>query len=174
MYYRIFGYNRFNYWSAKLMFGSDTPYPPSHDAAPLIKHMFSRNFIGGSSDIQNIMGANALRLVPPPAAASPAQGVKKASSNPRFHAKQLESLMENSKALSVTPLIENFPIVKIGSAVFNFLSNGKIESHLFKCLFDSKKPLCMVLANPFDLSGTSKDRADLGIARRIESCLGGD
>jgi predicted TIM-barrel fold metal-dependent hydrolase len=174
MYFRAFGYNSVNYWGAKLMFGSDTPYPPSHDAAPLIKHMFSRDFVGGSSDIQNILGANALRLVPPPAAASPAQGVKKASSNPKFHAKQLEGLMAKSKALSVTPLIENFPVARVGSAVFNFLSHGKIDSYMFKCLFDSKKPLCMVLPNPFDMSGSSKDRPDLGIARRIESCLGGD
>ena len=174
MYFRAFGYNRMNYWSAKLMFGSDTPYPPSHDAAPLLKHIFSRDFAGGASDIQNILGANALRLIPPPATASPAQGVKKASSNARFHAKQLEGLMTNAKALSVTPLIENFPVVRTGSAVFNFLANGKIESYLFKCLFDSKKPLSMVLPNPYDLSGTSKVTTDMSIAKRIESCLGGD
>jgi len=174
MYFRSFGYNKINYWSAKLLYGSDTPYPPSHGAAPLLKHMFGKNFPGGTSDIQNILGANALRLIPLPAGTRPAQGVKKASSNAMFHAKQLETLMANSKALSVTPLIENFPVARVGSAVFTFLSDGKIDSYLFKCLFDSKKPLCMVLPNPFDMSGDSKDRPDLGIARRIESCLGGE
>ncbi len=82
--------------------------------------------------------------------------------------------MTNAKALSVTPIIENFPVVRIGSAVFNFLANGKIESYLFKCLFDSKKPLSMVLPNPYDLSGTFKATTNLSIVEQIESCLGVD
>jgi len=172
MYYNLYGYNRFNYWSSKLMFGSDTPYPPSHSSAPLIRHLFSKKFSGGTSDIQNILGLSALRLIPPIAETNPKMGREKASTNPKYHPKKLNHLTKGAKALGMDPIIELFPRVRICAAVFSFSKDGGKESWLFKSLFDPTKPMNMVIPNPYDLSESTTSTQKMSITRRIEISLG--
>ncbi|UCF07204.1 MAG: amidohydrolase family protein [Thermoplasmata archaeon] len=171
-YFNYYGYNNINYWSSKLMFGSDTPYPPSHDAAPLLKHLFGREFPGCASDIQNILGASASRLIAPKATRNLDAGMKRASNNMRFHSKQMELLMKDSKILGATPVIENFPRVKTSGAVVSVLTDGDTKSYLFKSLFDSKKPLNMVLPNPYDLAASPLYH--MSRTRQLEQCLSGE
>ncbi|RDE12379.1 MAG: hypothetical protein C4K47_08155 [Candidatus Thorarchaeota archaeon] len=50
-----------NQWSSRILFGTDYSYFSLH-AADTILHLLSRDFIGGPSDIQRILGENALLL----------------------------------------------------------------------------------------------------------------
>lgn len=52
-------------WSSKILFGTDYSFFSLH-AAEAILHLLSRDFIGDSSDIQRILGENALHLVQKP------------------------------------------------------------------------------------------------------------
>ncbi len=172
MYFRAFGYNDINYWSSKLLFGSDTPYPPSHASAKLLKHLFSKNFIGNASDIQNILGVSALKLMPPLAQLNLETSVEKTSKTTKYHQHQLEILKKDSKALGMDPILEVFPKVRVNGAVFSFLKAGNIGSWLFKSLFDPKKPLNMVGPNPYDLSTSPVITGKLSPTQIIEKSLG--
>jgi predicted TIM-barrel fold metal-dependent hydrolase len=154
-YFQVVGYNRLNYWSSKLMFGSDTPYPPSTSAPQLIKFLFSKDFLGNASDIQNILGISALKLIPPLAKTNSQGGNEKASTSLKYHPAQLENLKKESKGLGTDPIIEVFPRARINGAVFSFLTDGKTGSWMFKSLFDAKKPVNMVVPNPYDMSRSS-------------------
>lgn len=171
-YFHAYGYNNLNYWSSKLMFGSDTPYPPSHGVAPLIKHLFSKKFVGNASDIQNILSLSALRLIPPIAKLNNQVSKEKTSTSIKYHSKRLERLKKGSKALGMDPLVEVFPKARIGGAVFSFLKDGGTRSWLFKSLFDPKKPLNMVIPNPYDLSASSILTGKLSLTQSIEMSLG--
>jgi predicted TIM-barrel fold metal-dependent hydrolase len=154
-YFQVFGYNNMNYWSSKLMFGSDTPYPPSTSAPKLIEHLFSKDFLGNASDIQNILGVSVLKLIPPMARPNPQKGVEKASTSLKYHQKQLEKLKKESKGLGMDPILEVFPRVRVNGAVFNFLKDGKTESWMLKSLYDPKKPHNLAIPNPYDMSRSS-------------------
>jgi predicted TIM-barrel fold metal-dependent hydrolase len=52
-------------WSSKILFGTDYSYFSLH-AAEAIMHLLSRDFVGNASDIQRILGGNALQLVQRP------------------------------------------------------------------------------------------------------------
>ncbi|MEE9152046.1 MAG: amidohydrolase family protein [Thermoplasmata archaeon] len=171
-YFHMHGYNNSSYWSSKLLFGSDTPYPPSHGATPLIKHLLSKKFVGNASDIQNILGVSALRLIPTIAKPNSQVGREKASTSVKYHPNQLEALKKDSKALGMDPIIEVFPKVRIGGAVFSFLKDGSTRSWLFKSLFNPKKPLNMVAPNPYDLSASSILPNKMSLTRNIEMSLG--
>ncbi len=173
-YFQVYGYNNSNYWSSKLMFGSDTPYPPSHGATPLIKHLFSKKFVGNASDIQNILGLSALRLIPSMAKPNSMVGREKASTSLKYHSKQLELLKKDSKALGMDPILEVFPRARIGGAIFSFLKDGGTGSWLFKSLFDPKKPLNMVIPNPYDLSASPILTGKMTQTQNIEKSLGED
>jgi predicted TIM-barrel fold metal-dependent hydrolase len=155
MYFQVFGYNHLNYWSSKLMFGSDTPYPPSTSAPRLIKYLFSREFIGNVSDIQNILGVSVLKLIPPLAKPNYQKTMEKASTSLKYHQKKLENLKKESKGLGMDPLLEVFPRVRVNGAVFNFLTDGKTESWMLRSLYDPKKPHNLMLPNPYDMSRSS-------------------
>lgn len=172
LYFQTFGYNDLNYWSSKLLFGSDTPYPPSHGTPPLLKHLFSKKFVGNVSDIQNILGASALRLIPAIGKPNVRVSKEKASTSKRHHLMQLEHLKKDSKALGIDPILEVFPVVRINGAVFSFLKEGDTGSWLFKSLFDPKKPLNMVIPNPYDLSVSSISTGKLSCSQSIEMSLG--
>jgi predicted TIM-barrel fold metal-dependent hydrolase len=166
-YYKVFGYNRLNYWSSKLMFGSDAPYPPSTSALQLIKFMFSKEFVGNASDIQNILGISALRLIPPLAKPNSQGGNERASTSLKYHTLQLEKLKKESKGLGMDPVIEAFPRARANGAVFSFLIEGKTGSWMFKSLFDEKKPLNLVVPNPYDMSRSSVI-TEKSLAKHIE------
>ncbi|TFG14774.1 hypothetical protein EU537_02210 [Candidatus Thorarchaeota archaeon] len=51
-----------NIWSEKILFGTDYSFL-SVQAAELILHLLSRDFLGGPRDIQNVLGGNALRII---------------------------------------------------------------------------------------------------------------
>lgn len=172
MYFNAFGFNNLNYWSSKLMFGTDTPYPPSHGAAPLLKHLFSREFVGNSSDIQNILGASALRLIPPIAKKNPSLTREKATSSKQYHPLQLTLQKKDSKSLGMDPILEVFPKVRINGAVISFQGNGDVKSFLFKSLFNSKKPLNMVIPNPYDITESSVITGRVGYLKNVELNLG--
>jgi predicted TIM-barrel fold metal-dependent hydrolase len=171
LYFQAFGYNHLNYWSSKIMFGSDTPYPPSHGAVPLLKHFFSKKFIGNASDIQNILAVSALKLIPTIGTVHSKAPREKTSFSATFHTKKLDSLKKDSKALGMDPLLEVFPRARISEAVFSFFKDGSTESWLFKCLFDPKKPLNLVTLNPHDLSESSILKGRMSISRDIEKCV---
>lgn len=171
-YFYTYGYNNLNYWSSKLLFGTDTPYPPSHGAAPLLKHLFSKRFVGCAADIQNILGLSALRLIPTIAKPNNKVSGEKASKGLKYHSNKLEMLKKESKALKMDPILEVFPIARIGGAVFNFIKDGNIESWLFKSIFDPKKPLNIVIPNPLDLSISPILSGKMSPTENIELCLG--
>lgn len=154
-YFQVYGYNRLNYWSSKIMFGSDTPYPPSTRAPQLIKYLFSKDFIGNASDIQNILGVTALKLIPPIAKPNFNKGNEKVSTSLKFHQKQLEILKKDSKALGMDPILEVFPKAQVNGAIFSFISDGETESWMLKSLYDPKKPHNMLIPNPYDMSRSS-------------------
>ncbi|UCE36313.1 MAG: amidohydrolase family protein [Thermoplasmata archaeon] len=172
LYFNAFGYNKLNYWSSKLMFGSDTPYPPSHGATPLIKHMLSKRFVGNASDIQNILAVSALRLIPPIARANPQITREKATTSGQYHPMQLEIQKKDSKILGMDPILEVFPKVRISGAVFSFLKNGDVGSYLYKSLFSPKKPLNTVIPNPINLPYSSMTTSRVNMTRNIEMSLG--
>ncbi len=172
IYHNAFGYNDLNYWSSKLLFGSDTPYPPSHGSPPLLKHLFSKRFVGNVSDLQNILGVSALKLIPTIAKPNLQVGTEKASTNKSYHPKHLELLKKDSKALGIDPILEVFPKVRINGAIVSFLREGNTESWLFRSLFDAKKPLNMVIPNPCDVSASSILAGKLSISQHIEMSVG--
>ncbi|UCG67946.1 MAG: amidohydrolase family protein [Thermoplasmata archaeon] len=173
-YFQPFGYNHLNYWSSKMMFGSDTPYPPSHGAVPMLKHLFSKNFIGNASDIQNILAVSALKLIPTIATTHDQAPREKTSISAKYHPKKLDSLKIDSKALGMDPVLEVFPRARISEAVFSFIKDGSTESWLFRCLFDPKKPMNMANLNPYDLSESPMLNCRMSITKDIEKCLGKD
>jgi hypothetical protein len=171
-YFKTFGYNRFNYWSSKLLFGSDTPYPPSHSAPKLLEHLFSKEFIGHATDIQNILGVSQLRLIPPIAKPNYEIQMDKASTSLNYHPTQLELHKKESKALGVDPVLEMYPRSRANGAIFSFLKDGDCGSWLFKSLFDGKKPFNLVAPNPYDLSDSSIISGKIGVTKNIELTLG--
>ncbi|UCE74748.1 MAG: amidohydrolase family protein [Methanomassiliicoccales archaeon] len=170
-YFRYYGYNNFNYWSSKLLFGSDTPYPPSHSVPQLIKHLFSKEFVGNATDIKNILGISALRLIPPIAKSNIQEEKEQASTSLKHHPTQLTQLKKDSKALGMDPLIDVFPCARISGAVFSFLKEGRTESWLFRSLFSPNKPMNMVIPNPHDLSDSSILTATSTLTQCIEMSL---
>jgi predicted TIM-barrel fold metal-dependent hydrolase len=172
MYFDAFGYNKLNYWSSKLMFGTDTPYPPSHGATPLLKHLFSKEFVGNASDIQNILGVSALMLIPPLAKTNLDIVREKATSSKQYHPMQLKIQKRDSKSLGMDPILEVFPKVRISGAVFSFLGNGDVKSYLFKSLFNTKKPLNMVIPNPYNISESSVITGRVNLSQNVELNLG--
>jgi predicted TIM-barrel fold metal-dependent hydrolase len=171
-YFQTLGYNRINYWSSKLLFGSDTPYPPSHSAPKLLEHLFSKEFIGNASDIQNILGVAQLRLVPPIARPNYKMQKDKASTSLKYHQTQLELHKKESKGLGVDIIVDTFPRVRANGAIFSFLKDGNYGSWLFKSLFDGKKPYNLVAPNPHELSGSSILSGKISITKNIEQNLG--
>jgi predicted TIM-barrel fold metal-dependent hydrolase len=172
MYYRDFGYNRMNYWSSKLMYGSDTPYPPSISSPELLKYLFSRDFIGTASDLQNILGVSALRLIPPIAKPNMSEGKYKASTGIKYHLTQLEQKKRVSKALGMDPILDSYPRARISSAIFSFMDEGKTRSWMFRSLFETKKPHNLVIPNPYGLSGSSVITGKITLTKEIERNLG--
>ncbi len=172
MYFRSFGYNHLNYWSSKLMFGSDTPYPPSTGSGPLLKHLFSKKFVGNTSDIQNIMGVSALRLIPTIAKRATQETKGQATTSSRYHPEQLAVQQKEARSLGMDPVSETFPRVRITGAVFSFFRDGDTQSLLFKSLFDSKKPMNMVIPNLYDLTDSSATTGRISIKKEIELNLG--
>jgi hypothetical protein len=171
-YFHTYGYNNSNYWSSKLLFGSDTPYPPSHGTTPLLKHLFSNRFVGNASDIQNILGLSALRLIPTIARLNRQARREKVSTGRKYHSKQLETLKKDSKALGMDSILEVFPRARISGAVFSFLKDGSTGSWLFKSLFDPKKPLNVVIPNPYDISTSSILTGKISLTKNLETSLG--
>jgi predicted TIM-barrel fold metal-dependent hydrolase len=171
-YFHTFGYNRFNYWSCKLLFGSDTPYPPSHSAPKLLSHLFSKEFVGNASDIQNILAINAMKLIPPIAKPNFETGSEKATTSSKFHQTQLKLLKKESKALGMDPVMDAFPMARVTGSIFSFLRDGKCKSWLFESLFDPKKPLNLVIPNQDDLSISSVSTGKRSMVKNIEMSLG--
>ena len=66
------------HWSEKLLFGTDYSFL-SVQAADVILHLLSRDFLGSLSDIQRILGGNALSLV-----GTPFRTKRMAHENPRM------------------------------------------------------------------------------------------
>jgi predicted TIM-barrel fold metal-dependent hydrolase len=171
-YFQVFGYNRFNYWSSKLLFGSDTPYPPSHSAPKLLSHLFSKEFVGNASDIQNILAISALKLIPPIAKPNFQTGSEKATTSSKFHQTKLDLLKKESKTLGIDPVMETFPRARMTGSIFSFLRDGKCGSWLFESLFDAKKPLNLVIPNQDDLSTSAISTGKRSVVRNIEMSLG--
>jgi predicted TIM-barrel fold metal-dependent hydrolase len=170
-YFQVFGYNRFNYWSSKLLFGSDIPYPPSHSAPKLLSHLFSKDFVGNASDIQNILGISSLKLIPPIAKPNFQIGQEKATTSSKYHQIRLNLLEKESKALGMDPVMEAFPRARVTGCIFSFLRDGKCGSWLFESLFDGKKPLNLVIPNQDDLSTSAISTGKRSIVKNIEMSL---
>lgn len=171
LYFNAFGYNRFNYWSSKLLFGSDSPYPPSQGTAQLLKHLFSTKFMGNTSDIQNILGVSALKLIPTIAKRQARLKKEKTSQSKSYHPKRLEMLKKGSKTLGIDPLLEVFPKVRVSGAVFSFLKDRDTQSWLFKSLLDVKDPENIVVLNPYDLSTSSVLTGKFSPVQMMETSL---
>jgi hypothetical protein len=173
LYFKTFGYNKFNYWSSKLMFGSDTPYPPSHGSSVLLKYILSNKFSGNVYDIYNILGMSLLRLIPPVSVKSRELRTTIASTDRFYHEKQLKAEKEMSRGIALDPLIESFPMVGINGGVFTFFKDGIKESSLYNSLFDHKKPLNISFPNPIEMEGhLSVLPSDANITDNIELLLG--
>lgn len=151
LYFTAFGYNKFNYWSTKLMFGSDTPYPPSHGSSALIKYLLGKKFLGNVYDVRNILGLSTLRLIPPVAVTSREPRTTLASTDRLYHQKQLREEKDSARGIALDPLIESFPLTGVNGGVFTFFKDGANESLLFNSLFDHKKPLNISFPNPIDI-----------------------
>jgi predicted TIM-barrel fold metal-dependent hydrolase len=149
LYFRRFKFTRWHYWSSKLMYGSDTPYPPSNSARDLLRYALTREFPGTVADTQNVLGASLLRLVP--AKARPAAGlhVPAVSESSGFHGDELERMVgAHSRLVAFDPLVENFPLVRVRAAVATFLRDGELHSYIFASLFDPERPRFVVRPYP--------------------------
>jgi hypothetical protein len=123
--------------------------------------------MGNVSDIQNILGISALKLIPPLAKPNSQWGNEKASTSLKYHPNKLDNLKRESKGLGMDPIIEVFPRARTNGAVFSFLKDGKTGSWMFRSLFDAKKPINMVVPNPYDMSRSSVI-SEKSISKNIE------
>lgn len=144
-YFNRFRYNQQTYWSSKLMFGSDTPYPPSNSSRALVSFILSKEFPGDISDVQNILGASLLRIIPVIPVLQPASRSCYISYAERFHSGMFARMLEtHSRLISVEPIIENFPMVRVNGAVVTFYSGGTYRRWMFTSLFDPARPRYIV------------------------------
>ena len=128
--------------------------------------------MGNVSDIQNIMGVSALKLIPTIAKPNAQAGTEKASTSKRHHPNVLDALKKDSKTLGIDPILEVFPRARINGAILSFLREGNTESWLFRSLFESKKPLNVVIPNPYDISVSSIVGNKVSIPRQVEMSVG--
>jgi predicted TIM-barrel fold metal-dependent hydrolase len=144
-YFDRFRYARPSYWSSKIMFGTDMPYPPSNSAREVLASLFKKNFPGNISDIQNIASVSLLRLIPQRQVQAPERRDIQISYAERFHYGMLSKMFEtHSRLVSVEPIIENFPVVRVNGIVVTFYGGGKYRSWMFNSLFDQVKPRFIV------------------------------
>jgi hypothetical protein len=144
-YFERFRYAKQTYWSSKLMYGSDMPYPPSNSAREVLGSLFKKGFPGNISDIQNIAGVSVLRLIPQRQVQTTERKEIQVSQADRFHYGMLSKMFEtHSRLVSVEPIIENFPIVRVNGIVVTFYKGGQYQSWMFNSLFDQVKPRYIV------------------------------
>ena len=132
----------------------------------------SVKFVGNASDIQNILGVSALKLIPTYAKPNPQMTKEIASTSKNYHPSQLKVQQKDAKTLGMDPLLEVFPRARINGAIFSYLRDGRTTSYLFKSLFDSNKPLNLVAPNPYEISDSSVTTGKISMTESIEMNLG--
>ncbi len=168
MYFKAFGYSRHNYWSSKIAFGTDNPYPPAHGMKPLLRYLFGHEFPGNSSDLSNILGMTALRLIPHSAYISRDIGGR-VSGALEFHRIGMEEIEEKStRILGIDPVIETFPVSRLNGIVITYLVNGRKNSVFFNSLFDNSEPKNLIRGNLFDFSRSKLYPNGEGILEEVE------
>ena len=168
MYFKAFGYVRKNYWSSKIAFGTDNPYPPAHGLKPLLRYLFSYDFHGNSSDLANILGISSLKLMPHTSYSS-REIAGRVSGALDFHRIGMEEIEEKStRILGIDPVIETFPVARINGIVITYLVNGKRNSVFFNSLFDTESPKNLIRGNLFDFSRSKVYPNGEGILEEIE------
>lgn len=168
MYFLSFGYSKHNYWSSKIAFGTDNPYPPAHGMKPLLRYLLSWDFPGNYSDLSNIFGITALKLMPHDEGTGREIGGK-VSSATQFHEIAMEEIEEKStRILGIDLIIESFPIARVNGVVITYLVNGRKESVFFNSLFNPEEPKNLIRGNAFDFSKTRIYPGGEGITDEIE------
>ncbi len=169
IYFLSFGYSRHNYWSSKIAFGTDNPYPPAHGMKPLLRYLLSWDFPGNYSDLSNIFGITALKLMPHNEAMGRETGGK-VSSATQFHEIAMEEIEEKStRILGIDLVIESFPVARVNGIVISYLVNGRKESVFFNSLFNPAEPKNLIRGNMFRFSRTRIFPGGEGILEEIEN-----
>ena len=172
IYFKAFGYSRHNYWSSKIAFGTDNPYPPAYGMKPLLRYLFGIDFPGNSADLSNILGMTALKLMPHSAELSRSISGR-VSGALEFHRIGMEEIEEKStRILGIEPVIETFPIPRVNGIIVTYLLNGKIESVFLNSLFDHADPKNIIRGNLFDFSSSKLYPNGEGINEEIEKNIG--
>ncbi len=168
MYFLAFGYSRHNYWSSKIAFGTDNPYPPAHGMKPLMRYLMGWDFPGNHSDLSNIFGITALKLMPH--IARPGSEISgKVSSAKQFHEIAMEEMEEKStRIIGIDLVIESFPVSRVNGMVITYLTNGRRESVFFNSLFNPGEPKNLIRGNMFDFSRNKIYPGGEGIVDEIE------
>ncbi len=168
MYFLSFGYSRYNYWSSKIAFGTDNPYPPAYGMRPLLRYLLSWDFPGNSSDLANIFGITALKLMPHGAFSGKDIGGK-VSGAVEFHEIGMEEIEERStRILGIDLIIETFPVARLNGIVITYLVNGRKESVFLNSLFDKSAPKNLIRGNLFDFRKSKLYPNGEGVFEEIE------
>ena len=168
MYFLSFAYSRHNYWSSKIAFGTDNPYPPAYGMKPLLRYLLGWKFPGNSSDLSNILGITALKLMPHNH--SMGKDISgKVSTATQFHEIGMEEIEEKSTRITgIDLVIESFPLARINGMVITYLVNGRKESIFFNALFDEKEPKNLIRGNMFDFGRIKIYPGGEGVVDEIE------
>lgn len=152
MYFLSFAYSRQNYWSLKIAFGTDNPYPPAYGMQPLLRYLLGWNFPGNASDLANIFGITALKLMPHGAFISRHIGGK-VSEALEFHEIGMEEIeLRSTRILGIDLIVESFPVARVNGIIITYLVNGKKESVFLNALFDRNEPKNLIRGNLFDFN----------------------
>jgi predicted TIM-barrel fold metal-dependent hydrolase len=127
---KIYGYNLpYLDWHNKIMLGTDHPYMPVTHTIDLIKALLSKKskLDVGPKEIQNLLGANILRLVPPKFALS--KLIPNSNNIPsNSHREFIQYLVnEKKKVLGLDPILGNTPLLpmKQSDAVVTIMDDSK-------------------------------------------------
>ena len=135
-------------WSRKLMMGTDFPFLDQPQAIDVIKSLFSVRFPGNAYDLQNILGANALRVIRPYHASRhstntriPLMGDLRTggSGGDTFHRGFLKGLLAgldetNIQAMFIDQVVDSYPTDHIRPyerVVSILMKNGRSVAFLF-------------------------------------------